>query len=294
MKTCKHCRKKFKPSGRKLYCNKKCKEEYRNDFLVGKKLESIHLKENDFSMGRRKYSDKIISYDDSPTGEIYIGLAKRPLMKNKEGFGFQGVLAQSVNRELVQCAECGKWYKQLTHHHLKRHGLTNKTYKEKYGLNKTTSLVSDSESIRKANLMNENNMFKKSRSKEQLYENYKKGNQKRASGKAGYKRSRELENLHGTCPEQLKAEIVDYIERFHRLPTVGGNYRQLSKMTTIRNRFGSFNNAFKACGLPIRRKLSGQLIEYVFPDKSIFHTINGKGYEELYAMMLSKCPILNA
>lgn len=50
-------------------------------------------------------TSKIIDYPSSPTGKAYIGIAKEPLMPNKSGYGFEGVLLESSNRKFVQCSQ---------------------------------------------------------------------------------------------------------------------------------------------------------------------------------------------
>jgi len=46
-------------------------------------------------------ADCMIDYPDSPTGKAYLGIAKKPLMANVGGYGYQGVLLQDSAREYV-------------------------------------------------------------------------------------------------------------------------------------------------------------------------------------------------
>lgn len=50
-----------------------------------------------------------------------------------------GQIVFSAAGDRVQCHVCGRWYGSLNTHH-KTHGLTDATYRETYGLARTTSL----------------------------------------------------------------------------------------------------------------------------------------------------------
>ena len=47
----------------------------------------------------------------------------------------------SIGESYVTCLECGKKYKVIGNRHLKSHGLTTESYKEKWGLKKDVSLA---------------------------------------------------------------------------------------------------------------------------------------------------------
>lgn len=87
---------------------------------------------------------------------LYKDQMHEPYMENKNGVGYQGVVMYDELEDKVQCAECGKWYKQLGSHNYKTHGTRAKEYKEKYGLFYNTQLcsksLSTSRSIRLTNL----------------------------------------------------------------------------------------------------------------------------------------------
>jgi endogenous inhibitor of DNA gyrase (YacG/DUF329 family) len=55
-------------------------------------------------------------------------------------YGETGVLA--TDGEKVQCHECGRWFKRLIGHIKPAHGLDANEYKEAFGINQTTSLMS--------------------------------------------------------------------------------------------------------------------------------------------------------
>lgn len=224
----------------------------------------------------------IIDYRQSPTGKAFIGLAKAPLMKNKK-HGFQGVLLQSEDRSKVECSECGDWMKQITNSHLSAHGLNASSYKKKYGLNIMTGLVSDvtkEKRFYKA-IQNTNGLRNLRPNYQARYAKEKKNDQM------------EFKNLRGTCPEQLKSKLVDYIKRFHRLPTNGTKSFPIS---TYSLKFGSWSSALKNYGLPHRVKGTGGItpIKFLFPDGESYSIPNHEpnGYEMVYQVMLKKCKIL--
>ena len=49
-----------------------------------------------------------------------------------------------IGESYVTCLECGKKYKVIGNRHLKSHGLTTESYKEKWGLKKDVSLAAKS------------------------------------------------------------------------------------------------------------------------------------------------------
>lgn len=62
-------------------------------------------------------------------------------MEDAAEYGERGVLAYDAVDDRVQCHACGRWFQRLNHAHLRRHGLDEWTYKERYGLNTSTPLM---------------------------------------------------------------------------------------------------------------------------------------------------------
>jgi hypothetical protein len=56
-------------------------------------------------------------------------------------YGELGLLAYDPFDDRIQCHACGRWFQKLTQCHLRKHGLTAWAYKETYGLNATTPLM---------------------------------------------------------------------------------------------------------------------------------------------------------
>src|SRR5438128_557868 len=99
---------------------------------------------------KESFSSPVIDYPDSPTGKAYIGINKLPLMPHDKGHGYKGVLVQSNDRKLVQCAVCGKWLEFLHGNHLKNcANMTSEQYKETFGLHRSTGLISDECSLKR-------------------------------------------------------------------------------------------------------------------------------------------------
>jgi hypothetical protein len=259
------------------------------DFI--KKLISKELEKDTFDrpleaerksrIGHEKFvAEHIIDYEG---GHAYIGFAKTPLMKSVSGIGFQGVKLQTPNRDRIQCHECGKWQRALNSKHLKTHELTTGEYKEKYGFNKNTGLVSDKHSIHlRDRAINNKNLTDSLKKKP---EDLRKWNKDRGFNS----HSMERMNGYGTCPEQLRARLINFINRFKRLPL--GSERNIGYFSYC-DRFGSMNNALKEYGLPTRVR-RGRVTEYVFPDGSFLVKRDNQSYDLLYSMMLKKCPILS-
>ena len=267
----------------------KKRSQKRAKLVTKKSTKEAFKKETVFSKNIEKYQDKLIDYD-TPTGKAYYGFAKQPLMKNDNGIGFKGVLLQSENRALVQCSECGEWLKSLPNSHMKSHGITHDEYKEKYGLNTQTGLISDEQGNTYAkNLIKNTFEAGKVRDasnpevKERMVQGFK---------EKELEETMEQKNRLSTCPEQLKHATVQYVRRFKRLPNNRAiNRGGFSQATTLIRRFGSLNNAMHEYGLPTRYS-QGSRVEFVFPDGTMMETVNGIGMDIVYQMMLDKCPIL--
>lgn len=316
MKTliCKYCLNEFTPRNKlqKSCGSKTCRQLYRKEYDSKRDYTSynrkrqgykepldLFKKKNEFSRNIEKYSDKIIDYDRSPTKKCYIGFAKAPLMPNDNGIGYKGVKIQSENRELIQCSSCARWYKVITSCHLNKCcGLTVDEYKEKFGFAKNVGLTSDvysnylAEELPKKmdGRMNWLNFHKMSGDKQKrLMKNLKKGREKAVARRGQPYNPMSSQNERGTCPEQLKVKLINFVNRFKRLPRANER-REGFCAATYTYRYGSMNNVFKMYGLPQRAR--GRSTEYVFPDGMVFKKHREESYDGLYSIMLEKCPIL--
>lgn len=288
----KECKEKFldSPMGRskqvlKKYCNKSCsknstllRSKERRKGAYNRIKENQPALENFFSAQKDKFKDKIIQYKDSPSGKAYIADAKRPLIKN-ETFGYRGVLLHDDSREFIQCYECGHWYRGLSQHLRLFHGIAKAEYQEKYGFNKTTTLISDGLKEK----LSRNAIEGKWKNPPEKARSHKKSN----SRPGGQVQSTEYQNKFGTCPLQLEEKLRTFIHRYKHLPNkrnTGGCYHALKA------RFGH-RNMYIRYGLPFPG-MGGWT--FTFPDGTVFKRERGRweDRDELYTLMVNKCPFL--
>lgn len=249
------------------------------DSFIAAKKELIEALHSDFYKNRKKYEDRIVDYPDSPTGKAYVGINKAPFMKNDTGYGYQGVLLQDDTRSFIQCSGCGKWAKILTHAHIKKClGINHKEYKERFGLNQNTGLISDVVSLKYTKQILDGK-----------FKNSKKTYDITSAKRVKNKRTRQMENKHGTCPLQLKHRTYEFIIINRELPSQRNRGKNLR--SALIRRHGNFNNALENLGLPVLDR-RGDLMRYIFPDGSIHQYSVQRFYdrEELYRQIIDKCP----
>ncbi len=216
-------------------------------------------------------------------GKAFIGLSKQPLMPNKNGIGYQGVLLQDESRQFIQCSSCGGWAKKLTGAHIlncsKGKIKSTKHYKEKFGLLKSTGLVSDETSLKLTQAILKNKDSKG------LKKIMKMARRVRYLGKVKVSYVREMQNRHGTCPEQLKFRLKDFILRNRELPAAQNKGKNLYKV--LWRRFGSLGAAMKFYKLPSFEKIGTTYI-YKFPKGEIlkFNINKFDQREELFEKMI--------
>ena len=244
---------------------------------------------NTFFLGKESlYADKIIDYDLSPSGKWYIGLNKQPLIPNDNWIWYKWVLMQSTNRTLVQCSECWKWYKVITNNHLKWHWLTKETYNEKYWLNKTQSLVSDTYSRFYASHIVDVVNKRWVVTEEQRNQWIQKWRETMAKRKGMSYNTDQMKNNNGTCDLQLKHRFINYLIGHHKYPPMN-KYSYWA----LRDRFWSINNALQVYWLPTRKRLWYTTL-FEFNDWYSFKVVKWKGYEELFDIMKLKCAVLTS
>lgn len=219
-------------------------------------------------------------YRNSPTGKVYVGAAKEPLMPDKHGF--KGVVVQDEARMLVLCAECGRWLSQIQAGHLKAcSGLTVEEYKKEHGLGVQTRLTADD--TRNLNAIASAKNRPKSYAK-----NLSKRDLKKATEAAkAYKNTLEYQNSKGTCPEQIRSRLKEFILTKQRLPNMKNGGSALIGL--LKRRHGSIRDGLLYYGLPTRKSL-GSTIEYTFGDGStFFHDTHSPGSgDTFFNLMLEK------
>ena len=269
------------------HCSSKCKGALTRRARDQENLNKIHFVENEYTKSKEAYKELLMGYPMSPTGKCYVGLAKAPLIPSENGIGFKGVKVQSENRELIQCFECGGWFKHINHKHVSTHGLTLDEYKEKHGFMRGTALTSDIVSNYYAEQVVKNGLTSFNRLPQEKLNKMLNGNRGQNN-----KLTSEQENNKGTCPLQLKTQLINYINRFKRVPYKNRGRDGSVKVDVIKYRYGSMNNFLDLIGLPVKKRRGG-ITEYIFADGfTFFYNHQRDNYLELYNIMLEKCPVL--
>jgi hypothetical protein len=238
------------------------------------------------------YQNKIIDYPSAPYGKAYIGINKTPLMKNENGIGFQGVVLQDESRQFIQCSGCGEWMKKIAYKHLQKcSNLSVDDYKQKFGLYLSEGLVADETSLKLAACA-----IKNKAGAEYLIKN---GDQFRKNPQVQHKArtvnntrysTMSWKNEHGTCDEQIKTRLLEFIKNYREFPGSGNKGKSIYK--ALNNKFGSFNNAMKKYGLPVRYR-NGTNFKFVFPDYTVFkYNLNQMPDREgLFNKIMEKCTL---
>lgn len=240
---------------------------------------------------KEKYQDKIISYDHSPTGKAYIGFNKEPLMPVKEGFGFEGVLLQDDSRQFIQCHNCGSWLKKLSIKHINKCSngtLDTKTYRIKYGLYMAEGLVSDETSLKLTQ-----NALKNKKPIASYQSTLQRDEARKKSHTNESHTTRQWQNKHGNCPEQLKQRLKEFIVVNRELPSQHNRGRSLYKI--LCRRFGSFGKGLQYYSLPNYER-RGTNYYYTFADHTIYKFNINKLYdrEALINMLFQKCSLFRS
>lgn len=193
-----------------------------------------------------------MEYEMAPSGYVHLYNYKEPFMPVENGFGYQGVLLVDGGNGEVQCHICGQWFDGLGTH-IARHAITASRYKQKFGLNNNTALLS--EKVREKLVV---------KGMEQRLQNLKnfKGTKRSEETKAKIKATqlenrRENQNKTGTCPAQLIKKIQDRIESLNgQVP----NEKEMSDYKTIAKVFGTWNEAIRMAGYTPRK--AGQNVKH--------------------------------
>ncbi len=186
-------------------------------------------------------------------------------MPVKEGFGFLGTLLYDDIEDKIQCHVCGELFTQLTHFHLRKHELTTPEYKEKFGLNKMTALMTPTLSERKSLLpQNKIPIWKKmskadfKRFNERRLKGYKnKDTQLRKETNYGRRYTYEMMNRFGSCPLQVEERFIRVTESLGRTPKELDLIKADSGLLDILIRkFKTYSNALNHFGLKLNKRSS--------------------------------------
>jgi len=182
---------------------------------------------------------------------------KEPLkaIPKKEGYGYYGTILITLDKTLMQCHVCGELRADVGRHSLNKHKISVSDYKDKYQLARKTSLISESERIRRKTLLLNrfDNMTKEEKEahKQCALKGWREYNRNRKTPKKQPKISLETKNKRGTCPDQLLAKIQEVKRKLKKTPSLkefiketgGQRYKHL-----IISEFDSWNNALKKLG----------------------------------------------
>lgn len=209
-----------------------------------------------------------------PAGtKVIINGYKEPLRPVIGGFGFVGTIAYDENEEYTQCHICGDLYRHLGKHVAQSHEMNSNEYKEKFGLDKSTSLLAAN--TRSSYVKKWENMSDDDR--KVLLDRLKdiSGNRYHHRSQERYTRRLEYYNKRGSCPDQIIDKIITLSSELGRTPSSlefqerwGGKHYSNS----ARLHFGSWQEAVRQAGLtpldrhaPIRytdEQLIESLIEF--------------------------------
>lgn len=185
---------------------------------------------------------------------------KEPLIPLKKGFGFEGVLLFSKEKDKIQCHECGGMFKNLSPHVKSKHNLSAESYKAKYGLLNNTSLLSESERIRRQQTFlrwfdsldeEKRNKWKRNHLPEVIAARNK------LKRKKVVKERMERKNLKGTCPQQLLDKIIECKKFIGHTPSKKEfiDYWESQRYVhLIYQTFGSWTKAVKKAGLQLKER----------------------------------------
>jgi hypothetical protein len=195
-----------------------------------------------------------------PETEAVLHEYKEPLRPVEGGFGYLGTLSYDKDLEWTQCHICGFFYKHLGKHIRALHDLTSDEYKEKFGIEKSTSLFATNTRSRyvaafaaKSSLERLEIIERLQRSAKERYAST--GNM---AGSVDRSRPRRLEwyNKRGNCPDQIIDKILRLKERLQRTPTSQEFTNEYGRGFTkaAAHHFGTWTEAVKTAGLnPVGR-----------------------------------------
>ena len=173
---------------------------------------------------------------------------KEPLTPVEEGHGYLGTLAQTENKDLVQCHKCGELVENLGQHAWLKHQMKARDYRVTYKLGLRTPLCSDnySEKQKAIKLKQRASMSEEEREakREAMRE------VQRQANRVGNPRSLEALNKDGMCPDQLIEKIHLLAEKLGKSPT-HEEFRQEydgKYIGAINRTFGSWNGAKHMAG----------------------------------------------
>lgn len=203
---------------------------------------------------------------------LTIGHYKEPLMPVENGYGYLGALCITKDGSKLQCHICGSLFADVGSHIRQSHKVSLDEYREVYQLARGTSLISETERLRRKE---HGQRLNANLTPEQRKEKSRTGN--RIRNKNGYyqpKNRLETENMRGTCPQQLIEKIREVAKDLGHTPSLsefitetgGQRFKHL-----IFKVYGSWKEALKVAELTptepakggYRKYTNEELLEYL-------------------------------
>lgn len=197
----------------------------------------------------------------------------KPLPK-QAGYGYYGTLAQTSDREFIQCHICGMLFSNLSLH-LRNHKISPTAYKEKFQLMKSSTLASDVVLSK----MQMQSVTKKLGNTE-LPEHLAEYNRKVQSGEIQHAPdfdrntwSLERRNKEGLCPDQVLEKIKELAVILGHTPSADEFIKHYHHKyySSILYQHGSYLNAVKKAKLVSAQEIKQPSNERLLSDLVKFH-----------------------
>lgn len=239
------------------------------------------------------YDERTEFNSESPTGRVYIEAAKKPLESIINGHGYKGVLLQTDNRMLIQCHNCGKWFRRLTAKHLAKHKLTVITYREKYGLLPEKALISDELSYSLEERGRKTFEMHKEQAAINLSKNRDIAMKKAAKAQKKIAASIENKNRFKTCPVQMPARLMQFLKTYKMLPMLSPKGGGRSICRTLAKQHGSVNLGFAYYKLPSYYRQGSNVELKAINGKQLFFNYNQDySRQEVWNFLVENSPFL--
>ncbi len=220
-------------------CSTECQQE-------ANRVKAVNFQRNRIKTGN--------SVDE--VGDIFFGNVKEPLMPVPKGnHGYLGVLTYNKTKDKIQCHICGLFFKSLSGSgHLKLHGLDNEEYKEKFSLDRTMALVSESTRVKHLNALLNRDDYATLQSELKKYRETDEHKQKSKTTNKDKKRRIYAKNKTGTCPLQLLDRVKVLQEKLGFIPNSEDFKREYKGkyIGSIQQIYGSYNKALEYMGITPR------------------------------------------
>lgn len=253
-KKCIVCGKKFPKIHNKKACSPDCNRELTTKYNY--KRFTKQQKENQkfkskasyqpLGNGSVKFEDKVLTLRNY----------KEPLTKieKSKGFGWYGTVAITLDGSQIQCHICGRFYESLIGHIFNTHKMKTKEYKEQYGLQYTTALVSENirikEKQRTLDYIKSLTPEQKEAYKQAARERFRKMIKNKKIKAHGHKKALEAMNKDASCPDQTLDQIKQVKVKIGHVPSKDEFITETGSQRYIHlayKHFGSWNKAIEMC-----------------------------------------------